>query len=266
MKQRFSLAFLLLNLVFPGCRSSEELVYLQDASQEEWIGGLTEEQTEYYVKPGDILYVSIKSLNPEVNALFNPEENMQGTVSTATAYGYQKFTTPAGAYLYGWEVDEKGNLNLPMLGSIPVKGLVQEEVEKRVQEQADRYLKDAIVKVKLLNYKVTVLGEVKNPGVYYNYNNDFTVFEAIAMANGNTDYANIRRVMVMRPEAEGKRTYKLDLSSKNIFESPAFYLRPNDYVFVEPDEYKNFQLNSQVISVIFSSLSTLVAVIGLMVK
>jgi len=258
--QTFKVVFVLLAFSFAGCRSSEELIYLHDATQEELLKGLPDSQTEYTVKPGDILYVSIKSMNAEVNALFNPEEGMQ---QSGTSYGYQKYTTPQGAYLYGFEVDDAGNLNLPVLGSIPVAGHVQQEIGQLVQERADKYLKDAAVKVKLLNYKVTVLGEVKSPGVYYNYNNDFTVLEAIAMANGNTDYASIRKVMVMRPEPGGKRTYLLDLSSKDIFQSQAFYLHPNDYVFVEPDKYKNFSLNSQAISVFFSSLSMLVAVIGL---
>lgn len=258
----FKLIIFILMISIFGCRSSEDLIYLKDVTQEEWMKGLSEAETEYLIKAGDILYVSIKSMNPEVNTLFNPEEGAQ----VGTSMAYQKFTTPQGAYLYGFEVDMNGNLNLPVLGSIAVKGHLQEEVEQIVQERADLYLKDATVKVKLLNYKVTVLGEVKVPGVYYNYNNDFTVLEALAMANGNTDYASIKRVMVMRPEAGGKRTYLLDLSSKDIFQSPAFYLHPNDYVFVEPDKNKNFQLNSSAISVVFSSLSMMVAVIGLIIK
>jgi polysaccharide export outer membrane protein len=263
MKQYYLIAasVLLVVIALSGCRSSEELIYLKDVSQDEWMKGLPDTETEYLIKAGDILYVTVKSLNPEVNALFNPEEGTQGMGT-----GYQKYTTPAGAYLYGYEVDPNGNLNLPVLGSIAVKGHLQEAVEKLVQERADLYLKDATVKVKLLNYKVTVLGEVKMPGVYYNYNNDFTVLEALAMANGNTDYGNITKVMVMRPEAGGKRTYLLDLSSKEIFKSPAFYLHPNDYVFVEPGKNKNFQMNSSAISVMFSSLSMMIAVIGLIIR
>ncbi len=261
MKHTIKIAFVLMAFSFFGCRSSEDLIYLNNAQPEELLKGLPEEQTEYFIKPGDILYVSIKSLNPEVNTLFNPEEGMQ---QAGTTMGYQKYTTPQGAYLYGFEVDDEGNLNLPILGSIPVAGNLQQDIEKLVQARADQFLKDATVKVKLLNYRVTVLGEVKVPGVYYNYNNDFTVLQAIAMANGNTDYAKIKRVMVMRPEKSGKRTYILDMTDKNIFDSPAFYLHPNDYVFVEPDKYKDFALNSQVISVSLSSLSILVAIIGVL--
>ncbi|WP_423128330.1 polysaccharide biosynthesis/export family protein [Gaoshiqia sp. Z1-71] len=257
-----SLILLVLTISLVSCRNSEELMYLKNASNRELVKALNDSAIEYIVKPGDILYVSIKSMNAEVNALFNPESNME----QQSYNSYQKYTSPQGAYLYGFEVNEKGMLTLPVLGDIPVTGRPQSQVELVVQERANQYLKEAIVRVKLLNYKVTVLGEVKSPGVYYNYNNNFTLFEALAMANGSTDYANIKRVMVVRPQAEGNQTTILDLSDKDVWMSKAFYLHPNDYIFVEPDKNKNFQLNSQAYSLFFSSLSVLLAVLGFVLK
>jgi len=250
-------AVLLVSMLF-ACRNSKELIYLKNSADNEKFKALQKGETEYIIKPGDILYVSIKSLEPEVNALFNPEEGSVMTVSTQ----YQKFTTPAGAYLYGFEVDVKGNLQLPIIGAVPVSGNPISAVEGIVQGYADQYLKDAVVKVKLLNYKVTVLGEVKSPGVYYNYNNQFTVLDAIALANGNTDFANITRVMVVREEDGTSTSMMLNLSKKETFQSRGFYLHPNDYVFVEPDKHKNLQLNSQAISLVLSSVSVLLAVMG----
>lgn len=244
------------------CRSSQELIYLKDATNNDIIKGLSVKDTEYILKTGDILYVSIKSMNPEVNILFNPESNMeQNTYSS-----YQKFTTPSGAYLYGFEIDTDGNIKLPMMGKIKVEGVSIALVESVIQKKADEYLKDAIVKVKLLNFKITVMGEVRSPGIYYNYNNSITVIEALALANGNTDFATIKKVMVIRPFPEGNKSYSLDLSSKNVYLSEAFYLRPNDYIIVQPDKYKNFQLNSQAYSLFFSSLSVLLAVLGFVLK
>ena len=78
------------------------------------------------------------------------------------------------------------------------------------------------------------MGEVRVPGQYYNYNNSITVLQAIALANGNTDYASIKNVMVVRSVDGINKTYMLDLSSKAIYESEAFFLQPNDYVFVQP--------------------------------
>lgn len=239
------------------CRSSQDLIYLKDATNNEIIKGLTKQANEYILKTGDILYVSIKSISPEVNALFNPEMNME---VGGSGMGYQKYTTPSGAYLFGFELDTEGNIKLPMLGEINVSGVTLTQVESVVQKRADEFLKDAIVKVKLLNFKITVSGEVKNPGAYYNYNNSINVLEAIALANGNTDFATIKKVMVIRAFPEGQKTFFLDLSSKDIYLSEAFYLRPDDYVMVRPDRNKNFQLNSTAYSLIFSSLSSLLAV------
>lgn len=252
------LLILLLGVLF-SCRSSKELIYLKDAANNETIKGLP---TEYVLKTGDILYVSIKSMNPEVNLIFNPESNME----VNTGQGYQRYTTPSGAYLYGYEVDTNGDIKLPMLGKINVSGILISDVESLVQKKADEYLNDAIVKVKLLNFKITVLGEIRNPNTYYNYNNSITVLEAIAMANGNTDFASIKKVMVVRPIAEGRKTFMLDLSSKSMYSSEAYYLQPNDYVIVQPDKYKNFQLNSQAYSLIFSSISIMLAVLGFVVR
>ena len=251
--------FILFAIMF-SCRSSKDLIYLNNAENNEIIKGL---QTEYILKTGDILYVSIKSMNPEVNTLFNPESNME--VSSGS-YGFQKFTSPSGAYLYGFEIDNDGNLKLPMLGKINVIGTPISQVESIVQKKADEFLNDAIVKVKLLNFKVTVTGEVRNPGTYYNYNNSISVIEAIALASGNTDFASIKTVMVIRTLPGGNKSYILDLSSKKTYLSEAFYLQPNDYVIVRPDKYKNFQLNSQAYSLIFSSMSILLAVLGFVIN
>ncbi len=262
MKIYYKLILILTVTLLFSCRSSQELIYLKDATDREEISRLSIQATEHILKNGDILYVSIKSISPEVNTLFNPESNME----TATGQGYQKYTTPSGSYLYGNEIDSDGNITLPMLGKIKVSGVSISKVESVVQKKADEFLKDAIVKVKLLNFKITVSGEVRSPGEYYNYNNSMTVIEALALANGNTDFANIKNIMVIRPLSEGSKVYLLDLSSKACYLSEAFYMKPNDVIIVQPDKYKNFQLNSQAYSLIFSSMSILIAVLGFVLK
>lgn len=260
MRTHLKFLFFISFITLFSCRNSRDLIYLNDAANNEIIKEL---QSEYILKTGDILYVSIKSMNPEVNTLFNPESNMEFSNGGAV---YQKYTTPSGAYLYGFEIDNDGNLKLPMLGKINLQGTPISLVESLVQKKADEFLNDAIVKVKLLNFKVTVTGEVRNPGTYYNYNNSISVIEAIALASGNTDFASIKKVMVVRTLPDGNKTYSLDLSSKKIYLSEAFYLQPNDYVIVQPDKYKNFQLNSQAYSLIFSSMSILLAVLGFVIR
>jgi polysaccharide export outer membrane protein len=154
-------------------------------------------------------------------------------------------------------------MKLPMLGKIKVVGNTQTQVEQLIQKKADEVLTDAIVKVKLLNFKITVMGEVAKPGVYYNYNNTINLIEAIAMASGNTDFATINDVMVVRPTADGNKTYLIDLSSKEAYLSEGFYLHPNDNIIVRPDKQKNLQLNSQARGLFFTSVSTILSVITL---
>lgn len=262
MNRNLKLISLLLTVSMFSCRSSKDLIYLKDAASNDVINSLPIQNADHILNSGDILYVSIKSMNPEVNTLYNPESNME----TSTGQGYLKYTTPSGAYLYGFEVSTEGEIKLPLLGKIKVSGIPLSQVESVVQEKTDEFLNDAIVKVKLLNFKVTVMGEVKSPGQYYNYNNSITVLQAIALANGNTDYASIKNVMVVRSVGDTNKTYMLDLSSKSIYTSDAFYLRPNDYIFVQPDKLKNFQLNSQVYSLTLSSLSVFIAVLGFLLK
>ena len=262
MSKYLNLLIIPLILTMFSCRSSKELIYLKDIANNSHFEGLSKQSTEHTLIAGDILYVSIKSMNTEVNALFNPESNMEATSSM----GYQKFSTPSGAYLYGFEIDPNGIIKLPMLGNIKVDGVSVSQVEAIVQKRADEFINDATVKVKLMNFMITVIGEVKSPGVYYNYKNSMTVLEALAMANGNTDFATIKKIAVVRPDKDGYKSFMLDLSSKDTFLSEGFYLRPNDYVVVQPDKYKNFQLNSQAYSLFFSSLSLLLAVLGFIIK
>lgn len=259
MKNYSNLILVILLTFFLSCRSSKDLIHLRDVANNENIKGLT---TEYILKTGDILYVSIKSMNPEVNILFNPESNME----INSGLSYQKYTTPSSAYLYGYELDTEGDIKLPMLGKIKLSELPISQVEPLVQKKADEFLNDAIVKVKLLNFKITVTGEVRTPGDYYNYNNSITLIEALALANGNTDFASIKNVMVVRAIPDGNKAYYLDLGSKSAYLSEAFYLQPNDLVIVQPDKYKNFQLNSQAYSLIISSISILLAVLGFVVR
>ena len=258
MKNYLKILFVLSLVVVTSCRNVKDLTLLRDVTNEEIIKSKPGTTLDHNLKIGDILYVSIKSMNQEVNMLYNPETNMENSTYGSS----QRFSSPSGSYLYGFEVDNDGNIKLPMLGKIHVSGIPLSQVESVVQKKADEFLNDAIVKVKLLNFKVTVVGEVRNPGDYYNYNNSLTIVQALAMASGGTDYSSIEKVLVIRPVPEGNKSYLLDLTSKNIFLSEAFYLQPNDYVVVQPHKNKNIQLNAALYSMALSSISVLLLTWG----
>jgi polysaccharide export outer membrane protein len=122
------------------------------------------------------------------------------------------------------------------------------------------YVKDATVKVKLLSYKVTVGGEVKNPGIYYNYNKSINIFEALNLANGFTDYANVRKVLIVRTLQDGTKSIRVDLAQKGMMESEAYYLLPNDIIYVEADKFKSFNLNVTAWTMFLSAITTVLLV------
>lgn len=262
MNRRF---FCLMSLVVVmsliSCRSNQDLVYMKDVEEEVLAPEYITKVPEYRIKTNDNLFVSIKSMNPEISQLYNPAQSIGGQQGTQNLYSQLP-----DQYLNGYQVDLNGNISLPIIGNIGVAGLTQLEAQEKVQEHADEYLKDASVKVKLLNFRVTVMGEVTTPGVYYNYNSSLSVLEAISMANGITNHAKINRVLVIRTNDNESKTYRIDLSNKNFLKSEAFFLQPNDVVYIEPHKIKNTDMNSNVYSILLSTVSTAVLITSLIIS
>lgn len=243
------------------CRSNKDLIYLQDVDAEVLAPQYVTKVPEYHIKTNDNLYVSIKSMNPEISQLYNPAQSITGQQGTQNLYSQLP-----DQYLNGYQVDSNGDIALPIIGKVGVAGLTQQEAQEKVQERADEYLKDASVKVKLLNFRITVMGEVTTPGVYYNYNSSLSILEAISMANGITDHAKINRVLVIRTNDKESKTYRIDLSNKNFLRSEAFFLQPNDVVYLEPHKIKNTDMNSNVYSILLSTISTAVLITSLIIS
>jgi len=118
------------------------------------------------------------------------------------------------------------------------------------------------VNIKLISFKFTVIGEVRQPGTYTNYNNQLTVLEAIGMAGDITDYGNREKVLVVRPTKEGTYTYRINVQDKNLLQSEGYFLLPNDIVIVEPIKSKPFQLNLPTLSLLLTGISTLILVLS----
>jgi polysaccharide biosynthesis/export protein len=155
---------------------------------------------------------------------------------------------------------------LPVVGPVDAEGRTLEEIRKTLQEEFSKYYKNAVVECKLLSFKFTVIGEVKAPGTYVNYNNYLTVLEAIGRAGGVGDFGKRDRVLVVRPMDKGTKTYLLNLQDKSILSSEAYFLLPNDVVIVEPTKQKLFNMNflvySFLITTALSGISTTLLLIN----
>jgi len=172
----------------------------------------------------------------------------------------------AGQYLNGYDVDGNGEILVPVLGSINLAGSTLEQARQIIQEVADKHFNNSTVECKLLSFKFTVIGEVRSPGTYVNYNNYLTVLEAIGRAGGINDYGRRDKLLVVRPVEGGSKTYTLNLQDKAILSSEAYFLLPNDVVIVEPESKKIFNLNLPTFSFILTSATSLLTTTLLLIN
>ncbi len=243
------------------CKSKKDLIYLQNTSNQEEIAIQAASINNYQIKINDNLFIDIQTLDPEVSKLFNPTKSLGASGGTA-----QNFGTSSSQMLNGFEVDIRGDITLPIIGKVKVENLTLDQAQQSLQQKANEYLKDAIVKVKLLSFKYTVLGEVNRPGVYYNYNNLFTVLDAVSEASGETDYSRIKKIKVVRNFNNKGKIYDLDLTQKDFFTSEAYYIQPNDVIYIEADNSKALKINLPLYTMVFSSISTIVLLLNFVSK
>jgi len=244
---------IILAVVSAGCTTQKKLTYLSNLDTASVQQFFPMERPDYRIQFQDILYINITTLNAEMNELLNP-----GTRGMA----YTSFRDESSIYIYGYTVSDSGTITLPILGEIEVYGYTIEEIHKKIQERANEYLKDAVVNLKLISFKFTVIGEVHRPGTYTNFNNQLTVLEAIGMAGDITDYGNRQKILVVRPTKEGTYSYQINVQDKKLLQSEGYFLLPNDIVIVEPIKSKPFLLNIPTLSLFLSSISTLILVLS----
>ncbi|MQY79718.1 MAG: sugar transporter [Bacteroidetes bacterium] len=245
-------AFLLIYLV-SSCTSQKQLVYLQDVDSLTTENVYFRQQVDYKIQNQDILYIRILSIDDRTNDLINV---------ASTRYQQNLFQNETSLFINGYSVDNSGNVELPIIGKVFVLNKTVEEAKDAIREKTDQYLRNASVIVKLISFKFTVLGEVNRPGVYKNFNNQLTVLEAIGMAGDISDYGNRTRILVIRPTKNETRTYRIDLTKKDVLSSEGFFLLPNDIVYVEPIKSKTFRINIPTLSLFLSTLTTLILVLN----
>jgi polysaccharide export outer membrane protein len=241
------------------CTSQKKLSYLNNLP--ETSGEQTFEMNipEYKIQPRDILYITIKAMTPD------------GTINdflmSSRSYGGSYITQgESGGYIYGYDVNPEGKITIPVIGQVSVSGLTLDQVRKLLQESADKVFTNSTVECKLLSYKFTVIGEVRAPGTYINYNNYLTVLEAIGRAGGVGDYGKRTKVLVVRPDEKGTRTYTLNLQDKDLLSSEAYFLLPNDVVIVQPEKHKIFNMNLPTYSFILTGITSTVTTALLLIN
>ena len=156
----------------------------------------------------------------------------------------------------GYLIDQNGNINVPTIGQIKVSGYTTEEISNKLKSKLEIYLSQPVVNVRILNFKISVLGDVKNPGSYNIQNEKITLLEALSLAGDLNTTGKRNNVLIVR-EKDGSREYMhVNLNSKEVFNSPYFYLKNNDVLYVKPNRVKpsSDAASVQKISVVISAL------------
>ncbi len=235
--------YILFIFLFTSCYTVKKVTYLQS---DENVLVIQNNPVEYLVQPNDILSITVQSLDPEQSAFFNISSGDNRSIQA----------NEASLFLSGYSINQNGTINLPIIGEVKVSGLTVEQIRELIQGEINKYLLDAIVLVKLTSYKISVLGDVRNPGTKYIYNNQATIFEALSLAGDANLSANIKSVKLIR-QIDGKSyVIKLDLTNPKILESSEYFLLPNDAIYVETSKENIFRNNLVLLTIVFTAVST----------
>lgn len=214
-----------------GSKTYKNITYLQDAQKDTVMAMKSE--VGILVQPKDMISIVVSSRNPELSAMFNlTNVSYQAGAETSTTGSYNR--------ILGYSVDSEGFIDFPIVGKINVAGLTRWQVADRVKEElvSRNLLKDPVVSVEFLNFKISVMGEVSHPGTYTITGDKITLLEALSLAGDLTIFGRRDRVSVVR-ELNGQRNiFVVDIRSVDMFNSPAYYLQQNDVVFVEPNKVR----------------------------
>jgi polysaccharide export outer membrane protein len=232
------------SLLFPflftlSCSSTKKIKYFQDIADS---GQLKTIAKAEYIEPkilvDDILTINIQTIDPQ-SSLPVAAGNITG--SNVTPVGAAALFSNVGASSpSGYLVDKEGTVNISIVGKVKLAGLTTFEATQAIQTAVNKYYKDATVNVRFANFKINVTGEVLRPGTYTMPNEKVTILDALAVAGDLTIFGKRENVLLIRDNPDGTRTpYRINLKSSNIMSAPCFYLRQNDFIYVEARKAKS---------------------------
>jgi len=246
-------------IIFGGCVNSKKVTYFSGLGE-----GLIPSSAinlEPVINKSDILSIYVTSPNPTATEMFNAP-NMAANQTTAAAGNI----SPASGYL----VSQDGTIEFPALGKINAAGLTKEKLKQDITQKLtdSKLLIDPIVNIRLLNFRVTVLGEVARPTVVTVPNEKISILEAIGLAGDITIYGKKENVLLIREEKGSKVIKRIDLNSSEIFSSPYYYLKSNDVIYVEPNATRvaSSTRSQQLLPTILSALSFVAIILTRVIK
>jgi polysaccharide export outer membrane protein len=237
------------------CVRNKDYIYLQSKEQTDSVFVKYSKIPEYLIQYNDVLRVTIKSIDPKASELFNLYAGGNMNMMAQAAQAGDPF------YMIGYPVDDKGMVNIPVLGKVLVRGLSVEGATARIQEEVDKFFNGAYVNVQIGGIRYSLLGEVNRPGKYTVLQDRLTILEALAQGGDLNTVANRHEVQIIRQTPDGAQIVKLDLTQRDLIASPYYFVRPNDVIYVQPlkaREYGTGLTAQQTLQTIVLSISLLV--------
>lgn len=227
------------------CAPVSKLKMVSDVSPESVKSDFVNDRTEKKIQPYDYLYIKIFSLDEKTNSIFN-----ESSFNVETA-------------LLSYAVDDNGDVSLPFIGNINVNNLTINEARAKIEKSLSVYLNSISVVVRFVSNKITLLGELHQPGQHTFFDEKVTIFQAIGFAGGASDFADLSNVTLVREKDNVIKYYTLDLTKKNIASSEYYYLLPNDILIINPVNAKYRTMRDYGLQVTSAILTTVLAVLSI---
>lgn len=254
MLKKNIVSLLVLLLLLSSCASRKDLVYYQDIDSVQ----MNNATYQTLLQPDDLLTIIVRGENPEAVVAFNMP-NISYNTNDQIGVEVQR--------LFTYLIDSENNVNFPVIGKIKLGGLSRIDAEKALVKEISKYVISPKIDLRILNYKITVQGEVNKPGTYPITSERVTVTEALSIAGDLTVYGKRNNILLLREENGAKKVVRMDLTKADFINSPYYYLRQNDVIYVEPNKTK---INGAAVGpntgIILSAVSLLVTVIALTIR
>lgn len=248
--------FLLPLLLVVSCTPYNEILYLNEGETPDTTTIYQPVDEIYRLKTGDILYIRVHTGNDEIDqkfSLWSGENRMMSSGSSLTG--------GSSLYLMGYEVDEAGFIDLPVVGYVDVNDKTIAEAKKQIKELIHQYLEDALVIVKLNSIRFTILGEINGPGVQQAFVHKLSIFDAISMAGDVSLDGKKYNVTVLRRTKEGIKRLKLDLTDIDVLNKEGYYIYNDDVIYIEPRKLVALRATTRDVLLIIGSVSSTITAI-----
>ena len=229
VKSKLTVLLLLSIFILSSCITNRDLEYIR--SNEE-IKKVNANKQDYRLQVGDLLSVQISTVTEQQHDFFNKEQSSNSQLMAQNPY------------LYGYLIKDDGFLELPSFGMVKAEGFTLRELENVIKQIAVSYFEQPLVKLSIINFEVSILGEVNNPGTFKIIDPDVNILYALSLASDITQFGNRKKVKIIRNENEINRVFYVDLTTNEVLNNADFMLQSHDIIYVAPMNKKFYAFNN----------------------